>query len=725
MIEPMLRPRLPLFLLALLVACGSAQHGGGKEILSGLPERKDPAYDLADDNDLERVRHQFDARPVDLAERARLWKAYEARLTPLLLTDRERAFQLFRDGIGLWRAAELADRAKAPADLVLVVPVAEKLYAAFGATGGDVQTVTALAVLLAAQPEKQKEHEARWNDIAQGLDDMAVAEGGEGAKRSRTIVVLDEVVHHFPSRFAGDTLVKLLLERQQAVIASIQGGQKTRSVLGSHRDPGVARPAWALIRTYALTGRLAEAKSVVDGIADKFGDEPELRRRLDAALAGQDGKAWAALAGPYVDDDPDEGDRKAALAICEAGAVRLPKAVEPRTCAAELARVLGNVPRALVWAEQARALDPKDPIPAQLVGRLLIMTLADEVTAERVAAAKQTLGRAEKHFAETDPLFKGKEKPELTLADAYVTMGRGLLNLGEVAEARVSLERAEKLGAGPAVTEQLATIAFKTGRWKDAARGFEQAAKAPRDTPLEQQFEQARLYRLAGEAWAGGGVAKEADLAWKRSLGGWEEILSAQLIPRARSEALEEVGRVLYHLGKTDDAMQAFARAIDVDSDEESVYGDVIAFLIPRGHFNEALDTYHRAIARQEVTTYLKLYLSLWISDAARVRGLPIPQTATDYLGQQAAHGHLWQNELARFAIGDLDWKGLYAKADTRGKRAEAYFYQAMRDAAAGDRASAEDRLRGVVHSDMLGFFEFEMARYYLAHGLPAGKKSL
>ena len=109
------------------------------------------------------------------------------------------------------------------------------------------------------------------------------------------------------------------------------------------------------------------------------------------------------------------------------------------------------------------------------------------------------------------------------------------------------------------------------------------------------------------------------------------------------------------------------------------------------------------------MTTYLKLYLSLWISDAARVRGFPVPPAATDYLAQQA-HGHLWQNELARFAIGDLDWKGLYAKADTRGKRAEAYFYQAMRDAAAGDRASAEDRLRGVVRSDMLGFFEFEMA---------------
>ena len=347
----------------------------------------------------------------------------------------------------------------------------------------------------------------------------------------------------------------------------------------------MARPAWALIRIYALTGRLAESKVVVDGIADKFGDEPELRRRLDAALAGQDGKAWAALAGPYVDDDPDEGDRKAALAICEAGALRNPKAVEPRTCAAELARVLGNVPRARVWAEQARELDRKDPIPAQLVGRLLIMTLADEITAERVSAAKQTLARTEQFFAETEPLWKGaKDKPELTLADAYVTMGRGLLNLGEVAEARLSLERAEKLGAGPAVTEQLATIAFKTGRWKDAARGFELAAKTPRDTPLEQQFEQARLYRLAGEAWSGGGVKPEAEIAWKRSLGGWEEILSAQLIPRARSEALEEVGRVLYHLGKRDDALQAFARAIDVDPDEESVYGDVISFLVPRGH---------------------------------------------------------------------------------------------------------------------------------------------
>jgi tetratricopeptide (TPR) repeat protein len=365
-------------------------------------------------------------------------------------------------------------------------------------------------------------------------------------------------------------------------------------------------------------------------------------------------------------------------------------------------------------------------MPAQLMSRLLLMTLADEVGAERLAASKQTLARAEKFFEESAPIWKNaKEKPEITVADAHVTMGRGLLNLGEVEQARKSLERAKALGAGPAVTEQLATIAFKTGRWKDAALGFEEAAKTQRDTPLEQQFETARLLRLTGEAWAGGGRKADAEAAWKRSFSGWEEILSSpQLNPRARSEAMEEAARVLHHLGQVPQSLEAFARAIDIDPDEESVYGDVVAFLVPRGHYQQALDTYHRALTRPEVSTYLKLYLSLWISDAARVRGLAVPGAATEFLAEQATRGTLWQNDLARFAIGDLDWNGIYAKADTRGKRAEAFFYQAMRDYASGDGKAAEKRLRGVIASDMLGFFEFDMARYYLAHGSPAKTKA-
>ena len=54
-----------------------------------------------------------------------------------------------------------------------------------------------------------------------------------------------------------------------------------------------------------------------------------------------------------------------------------------------------------------------------------------------------------------------------------------------------------------------------------------------------------------------------------------------------------------------------------------NTYADVIAFLVPRGELEEALDAYHRALGRSEVIDYLKVYCSLWIIDLAH-RASPI-----------------------------------------------------------------------------------------------------
>jgi hypothetical protein len=164
--------------------------------------------------------------------------------------------------------------------------------------------------------------------------------------------------------------------------------------------------------------------------------------------------------------------------------------------------------------------------------------------------------------------------------------------------------------------------------------------------------------------------------------------------------------------------MQAFNAAVDTDPEEGGIYGDVIAFLVTRGHGPEALDAYHRVMGRPEITEYLKAYTSLWMIDLARLTGGKPDPTAVEFLGNLAA-GKKWYQHLARFKLGKMTWEELVAHADTRGKRAEAWFYQATALYAAGDRAGAESLLRGVVETKMLGFFEYDMARHYLVNGPP------
>ena len=112
-----------------------------------------------------------------------------------------------------------------------------------------------------------------------------------------------------------------------------------------------------------------------------------------------------------------------------------------------------------------------------------------------------------------------------------------------------------------------------------------------------------------------------------------------------------------------------------------------------------------------------RVYTSLWILDFGRLKGEKPDPLAMEYLGE--VDGGRWYHSLASFASGRIDFGQLLSRADTRGKRAEAYFYEAMRRFAAGHEADAKALLRNVVATDMLGFFEYDMASYFLANGPP------
>ncbi len=708
--------------VALTLGCGGASGPGAgtPASLRGLPDAKDPPLDLADEDDLGRARALYDAMPLDAkgrAERRReLVAAYQKRIARDDSNEPE-IFRHFTEALGLWDAREL--QGERVTDLELLATTAEDVFKRSSTRGADLEAVTALAVLRALHPGKAESYEKTWKDILTYTDELAVAEDGPGAERARAVIMLETVTDGFPSRWAGDKLIELYLARQEGVVKSIAGGGK-QDVVGGHRDAGIMRPVWNLVRIYARMRRLAEAPPVVEKLAGQFGDEPEVRKRLAEALAGDEGKDWLALMAVFVPSSAQQqGDADTALLICEEGAARLPRAIEPRKCAAEIARVTDRAPLALRWIEEARKLDPSDRDSAEIAARLYIVRVADLTVAERLDAARGRMAELEAFFKEVTPRFKD-EPLEISLADAYTVYGRGLTTQGHVDDGVRALERAQKLEPSPAVVEELATVALKTGRYADALAGYEKAAEAPRETPIETAFEGNRLRRLAGEAAFLAGDHTKATILWKAALKEWTDILGPQLSSRARSAAYVEVGRLYHHLGEPDKSVQSMNSAIDADPEQGGIYGEVIAFLVTRGHHAEALDAYHRALGRAEVTEYLRAYTSLWMVDLARLRGVEPESSSLETL-EGLSDGTRWYQRLAAFKLGKVRWEELLEAADTRGKRAEAYFYEAMNRLARGDRATGEQFLNEVLNTKMLGFFEYDMARYYLRFGAPGG----
>jgi hypothetical protein len=109
--------------------------------------------------------------------------------------------------------------------------------------------------------------------------------------------------------------------------------------------------------------------------------------------------------------------------------------------------------------------------------------------------------------------------------------------------------------------------------------------------------------------------------------------------------------------------------------------------------------------------------MSLWMLAEARRTGREVDPFVGEYLSGR--DGQLWQDRLARFASGRIDVEALSEHATTRGRRAELLYYRAI----LGPAKSPEQikaLLEGVIDTDMVMFFEYEMARHWLSRGFVA-----
>jgi len=244
---------------------------------------------------------------------------------------------------------------------------------------------------------------------------------------------------------------------------------------------------------------------------------------------------------------------------------------------------------------------------------------------------------------------------------------------------------------------------------------------------------QAWLSYLLGNAYEMMGNHEGARKAWAASARGWERLMLEQIRRKnltSSAEATFEVGRLYYLLGRREKGLRKFDESIVQDEDRDQSYLDAIAFLVQRGETEAALDIFRRALAKsgQAVSEYVKVYTSLWIADLTR-RSLGTPDVgAMTYLRSIAVRKILlrpprsaaWYTELARYATGQINYATLLARADTAGKRAECYFYEAMRRLSNGKSDEAHALWDKVMETKMVSFFEFEMTLRYPRTGAPS-----
>lgn len=683
-----------------------------------------PATGITGDEEYQIQRGYYDALEVGaggrLERRARLeaWLLGEAD-RDLAAQRPERALTRFRLALTLWDAEELwakTDDDGQPGSCIDDAPLlrtADSLDQVFRRRGGHQAVLLALAVERAlCRGDSTAPH--RWRQL---LDWTRLEDTLQRGSR-KTMEDLEEVVEVWPTPLVVEELARVYLD--QVAQGSRVGGSGLGEQLSEMLNLG-AQPAMVVRRLAALYLGISQPQRAATALGRATAAAPELEGSPLAVLLAKtlrpeagvrDALALAVVFARLEDDLP------VAERICRDAGRRFAKESAPWLCVGEIAARRGRMTVAIDALERAVDRDATDWTAWMALARLYHNRLVQLASNDKLGDLGGELRHIETLHAEAQRRFPGKEL-EPSIADALYAVGRGYFNAGKIDEALRFLDRSLDRAANLPALEQLAQIQLKRGRGRAAMAVLDRAwPLAEKEEPdAARLYWQAKLERHRGDAWELLGDHPQALAAWRHAADNWHRIirLHARTTGEGRAEAELERGKLLYLLGDRVSAIRSFERAIDTLPERGITYAETLAFLIPRGEREEALDAYHRALGRPEITEYLKTYFTLWVINLDRRVGQPEDPLGHAFLADLS--GHEWYHQLAAWATGRMDDAELLARADSPAKRSEAYFYQAMRVLERGDQAEAEKLWRQVLVTEMMSYFEFDMATYYLTHG--------
>jgi hypothetical protein len=677
--------------------------------------------------------------------------------------DFERLADSFRDAIesfppsSLWAAGgpPISERERG-----LLRGSAKLLMAAHSPRGNELPVATALFVLMSIDPAN-REWPSRLDQLFSWLDSGSQLSGGpQGPRRLASPTdVLESVAAVWPAPEVLDRLAKLLFARQDKVTnilrRPIGSGEGARGLLSELLidTESLSNMAVSAASLYVRCGQFARAAEVAARFADKPGDDPDFRQLVQATASPQAKAAdFLALARRFLPraellrgTSTDRIDPATAMGVLRRGLAFSSGESDMLLLAARVARLLSEPLLSLRYLDEAAAALAARKAGADVLGdlaaermELAFLRLKMHIDPDRIAQAEREAESLRKQFAEARARY-GASRFKLDEPDIDFVMAGGMVDAGQVEKAAPLLLRARRNSdASVDVTRQLANLAIKRGEPRQAIALLRQTLdfrerNAPPEDTLPYVEGQARLSFILGNAYEVTANREDARKAWAAAARGWERLMLEQIRRKnvsSSAEATFEVGRLYYLLGRREDGLRKFDEAIAQDDERDQSYLDSIAFLVQRGESDAALDIFRRALAKpgRSVSEYVKVYASLWILDLTRRSANTPDAGATAYLRGIAGRKILlrppraaaWYTELARYATGQLDYAALLAKADTAGKRAEAYFYEAMRRLSNGQSDEAHALWSKVMETKMMSFFEFEMASRYLRTGAPA-----
>ncbi len=302
------------------------------------------------------------------------------------------------------------------------------------------------------------------------------------------------------------------------------------------------------------------------------------------------------------------------------------------------------------------------------------------------------------------------------LPEAFYTVAEGLYQAGDVDQSEALLARSLVIQPVPDSIDLLGTISLKRSKLGSAREHYENLASLAYEDELSQLRWEARARQQLGEIEMRNGDAAAATKHLRIALRHNNDLLARTASgPSARAERYVERGKLLFTLGDTRAAMTDFRKAAELSPASVKVYADPLRIAVAHGYYDEARDVFRRAMAQTGLSNNLKLYFSLWMYELALRQGLKPEADAMAYL--ESYEGNDWGETLSAHARGSMSFERMLERAKGRGEQAEAYFYEGLKRWRDGDPPGAKAMMTEVINTQMMGFFEFDMAQRYLRWG--------
>lgn len=583
-------------------------------------------------------------------------------------------------------------------------PIAQYIVSQGGRLGDEGHVLGAYFILqrLTGEPIYQAKYDqvATWGrESRAGLDNLSEQYAG-------LIEVWSDHADLTPAPEVLDTLAGLYIAGRDAVAAETA---ETRHRLGLVGERQLRLAPLNVAAVYLTHGDITSAIGKVESM--EGGGELQLRLLELLRTAKSTDEAGAAATFELV-----EGYRVArpdvAVGLCRAALLRFPRDYRFPTCMARVAADSEHFADATAWYVIAIDLAP-DMIELydEALGQLdeFIEVRLSDPHPERSSALARG---AEKILAERQKRWPDSEPP---IAPNRLEFLIGMLemNAGNPKEAEKRFEISLQQDENPEALLQLGLLLERTGRPEEAEKRYQRALALTPTGSLPDDLRRAEIFEHLGNVAYEQDKQEEMIANYRVALKAWTEARDQVEGPTG---ALVEMRRgvLLDQLGRHDDAVDAFENAMMYAPQWRDVYATILSHLVSaKPDYDLASMVWHRSQLQLSLPPEWKVYFTLWIQFIAARAGQPPAEEHVELL-RRLGGSSSWWGKLASFGAGEIDYEGLLSVASSLGERTEAIYYEGTRRFAAGDPDGAFEQFQRVLDTNMVSFYEFEMARQLL-----------